>query len=123
LFPAALQETGGDVIAAIQPAFDRLYALWRTDLGHYFRSLYNLTKFVKAAERADGRRYTNLIRAQMSDQEVLVLFYNCLTPRGAKFKSLVEEYALLKHLDPTDLCDPKQRDQYKDTAYGQPDAH
>ena len=117
LFPAALHESGGDAIAAIQPAFNRLYALWRTDLGHYFRSLYNLIKFVKAADRADGRRYTNLVRAQMSDQEVLVLFYNCLTPRGAKFKSFVEDFALLKHLDATDLCDPDHHAQYNNSAY------
>ena len=54
LFVEALQETKGDATAAINPAFDKLYAMWRTDLGHYFRSLYNLIKFVKAANRDDG---------------------------------------------------------------------
>jgi Putative phage abortive infection protein len=122
LFPAALQESGGDTVAAVQPAFDRLYAIWRTDLGHYFRSLYNLIKFVKEANRADGRRYTNLVRAQMSDQELLVLFYNCLTLRGAKFKPLIVEFALLKHLDPNDLCHPDHHGLYENAAYGLPKA-
>jgi hypothetical protein len=46
-FAAALKENGGDAIAAVRPAFEGFYARWRTDLGHYFRSLYNLTKFAR----------------------------------------------------------------------------
>ena len=108
----------GDAKKAIEVAFEELYAQWRTDLGHYFRSLYNLIKFVKAAKVSDPRLYTNLVRAQMSDQEVLILFYNCLTQRGVKFQPLVEEFALLKHLNPDDLCDPNHAKLYAKPAYG-----
>lgn len=72
-------------------------------LGHYFRLLYNLVKFVDLAPDVDKRFYTNLVRAQLSSAELLLLFYNCLSPLGRdKFKPLVEKYALLKTIPDDD---------------------
>ncbi len=56
-------------------------------LGHYFRHLYNMVKFVDDSrslhdfkERED---YCKLIRSQMSDYEQIVLYYDTLSPLGA----------------------------------------
>jgi hypothetical protein len=60
-------------------------------------------KFVHQSDIDDKRLYTNLIRAQLSSYELVLLFYNCLSELGReKFKPLVEVYALLKTL-PRDL--------------------
>ena len=83
-------------------------------LVHTFGNLYNVVKFV---DRSDFPRdyktkkfYTNLIRAQLSRDELGLLFYNCLSDRGAKFKKLVEKYALLKYLPFEVLMNKKHRD-------------
>jgi hypothetical protein len=66
-------------------------------VGHYFRNLYNIVKFVDKSEIENKKLYTNLLRAQLSAPELLLLFYNCLSVKGReKFKPLVEKYALLK---------------------------
>ena len=75
-----------------------MYASYYTnvegELGHYFRSLYNLVKFVDSSSTTNKRLYTNLIRAQISKYELLLLFYNCISPLGReKFCPLVERYA------------------------------
>ena len=49
---------------------------------------------------------------------MLILFYNCLTERGAKFRPLVEKLALLKHLDSDDLCSSEHAKFYAPSAYG-----
>lgn len=79
-------------------AFDSLYIQLNSELGHYFRTLYNLVKFVDQSDVSDKRLYTNLIRAQLSDSEAEILFLNGLTNRGTKFKPLMEKYALLKNI-------------------------
>jgi hypothetical protein len=104
--------------ASIEAAFSQLYDHARTDLGHYFRSLYNLIKFVDEANIENKRFYTNLVRAQMSDQETLVLFYNCLSEQGEKFRVLVEKYSLLKHLGPSDLFELSHKELYSSSAFG-----
>jgi hypothetical protein len=83
----------------IQAGYKVFYSEHQADIGHYFRSIYNLVKFVDRSKFEDKRVYSNLIRAQLSSYEVALLFYNCLSELGSeKFKPLVERYAMLKHL-------------------------
>lgn len=71
----------------------------QSDVGHYFRSLYNLVKFVHENEIENKKFYTNLIRAQLSTFELVMLFYNCLSSFGSeKFKPLIEKYNFLQNI-------------------------
>jgi hypothetical protein len=92
------------------------YAKHQQQLGHYFRNLYHTVKFVKLSDAIpkyeNKRRYTSLARAQLSAYEVVMLFYNCLSPHGAGFKPLVEEFGLLEHLDHNLLLDESHKDFY-----------
>ncbi|MHB9474269.1 putative phage abortive infection protein [Mesorhizobium sp. W016] len=83
--------------ARINAAYKQFYEKWRKDLGHYFRYLYNLIRFIDNA--GVSPRYMKLVRAQLSDYELVILFYNCLTPAGFKFKHYAEKYTLFDNLD------------------------
>ncbi|WP_136057727.1 putative phage abortive infection protein [Candidatus Halocynthiibacter alkanivorans] len=86
-----------------ESAYEEFYSKQKSELGHYFRTLYNLFKFVDKSDIVDKRLYTNLIRAQLSDDEAMLLFMNGLSRRGEKFKKYLEEYAVLKNVDETDI--------------------
>lgn len=90
-------------------------------LAHYFRTLFHLIKFVKMSaivvEYQDKRRYTSLVRAQLSKYELALLFYNGLTECGANFKPWIEEFGLLEHFDKTLLFDPSHEKFYAASAY------
>lgn len=89
-------------------------------IGHYFRNLYTIIKFVDESDVESKKLYTNIVRAQLSSYELFFLFYNCLSEMGKeKFKRLVEEYALLKNLPDSlieNLATHKQFYGYR--AYG-----
>jgi hypothetical protein len=70
-------------------------------LGHYFRLLYNILDYIKKSEPKNINLYAKLVRAQLSDAEVQILFYNSLSKEGAKMKPLVEYFSMLKHFSPT----------------------
>lgn len=122
------------------------YATHQSDFGHYFRNLYQIIKLVDerefhtiselALEHKDGNsaedfislytkrnfetayRYTSIMRAQLSDYELLWLFYNCLSLNGIeKFKPLIEKYSLLKHLPANMLHDAAARSEYLESAF------
>jgi hypothetical protein len=102
----------------ILQAYSNFYDKFHGDVGHYFRTLYNLIKLVDRSDATDKRFYTNLVRAQLSSQELLLLFYNCQTNLGSeKFYPLIEKYTLFKTLpiekllDPAhiELCSPRSR--------------
>ncbi len=78
------------------------FAKYQALVGHYLRHLYNMVKFVEEKDfliYEEKKRYTNLIRAQLSSYELALLFYNCLSDQGKDFKPLVEKYTLLKNID------------------------
>lgn len=88
-------------------------------LGHYFRLLYNIVKLVDQTDGIDQRFYTNLVRAQLSSDEVLLLFYNCLSPWGdQRFKPMLESFALLKTLPTDKLPSEVLLRQYEVGAFG-----
>lgn len=84
----------------VNTGYNHFYEKSRSHLGIFFRNLYRIFKFVDESDlaEADKRFYTNIIRAQFSDQELQLLFYNCLNDKGENFKAYVEKYALLDNL-------------------------
>lgn len=99
--------TNGDQ-ESITLAYGLFYRKHQHEIGHYFRLLYNIVKLVKRTDSIDKRYYTNLVRAQLSSYELILLFYNCLSIWGRdKFKPLVEEFAFLKTY-PTDMLPNKR---------------
>lgn len=107
-----------------RPEFIRLvyrdfFKKYQPFVGHYFRSLYNIVKFVHLTEllEADKKIYTNLIRAQLSSYELLLLFYNCLSDVGKNFHPWVEQYNLLKTAPTNELLDASDKDFYPNTKF------
>jgi hypothetical protein len=100
--------------------YENIYKSQQAHLGHYFRSLYRIIKFIDESDIEDKKFYTDIVRAQLSNQELQLLFYNCLSSLGVKkFKPLVEKYALLNNLPPEIIYDPKSLiKRYAVGAYG-----
>ncbi|MDQ8037157.1 MAG: putative phage abortive infection protein, partial [Pedobacter sp.] len=81
--------------------YKKFYEKYGDELGQYYRTLYNVLKLVDRADFIEDKAvYTNLVRAQLSRYELLLLFYNCLSDYGnAKMAPLVRKYSVLKHLE------------------------
>ncbi len=107
-------------IETINHAYLEFYKANQAEVGHYFRSMYNIIKFIHKSNIEDKRLYSNLLRAQLSVNELTLLFYNCLSDMGnKKFKSLVEKYALLKSLPKEMLLDKENHPKlYSESAFG-----
>lgn len=72
-------------------------------LGHYFRNLYRIVKLIDDSKVDDKKTYSGIVRAQLSRDELRLLFYNGFSFRGDKFERLIEKYALMEHLPVADL--------------------
>ena len=97
---------------AIDVEYSRFYEVYGHVVGHYFRTIYNVIKFVDLSllPEQEKKFYTNLVRAQISKPELGPLFYNCVSHYGnERFLPLVLKYRLLKHLEDGVLLDPSHR--------------
>lgn len=91
-------------------AHDHLWRSYQKDLAHYYRYLYNIIRFINESD-VNKTRYIRILRAQLSDFELLVLFYNGLFPLAAKFKEYVEFFTLFDNL-PKDLLFDRCHEQF-----------
>ncbi len=110
---------GPSDLERISQAYQLFHADNQKDLAHYFRSLYHVVRFVDQSVIAepDKRRYTSLVRAHLSSDELVLLFYNCLSDVGReKFKHLVEKYGLLKNIAPGAVSE-QYRQLYQASAF------
>lgn len=112
------QEVGVQhAIVVAQNGYEAFHQRYRGALDHYFRNLYHIVKFIDQSEMAQPQIYSSLLRAQLSPSELLLLFYDGLTPYGEKFKPLIEKYALLEQLPENELPIPGHRVLYAAAAY------
>ena len=88
---------GEQLLKYIDNFFKRFCLSDGCDFGHYFRTLYHLIEFIDKSPMEDKAYYTGLVRAQLSTDELSLLFYNGLSEDGPKFKYFIEKYALLKN--------------------------
>lgn len=93
----------------------------RTEVGHYFRNLYHIFKYISESPLlSDSQRlkYAKLVRAQLSMPETALLFYNGLHPAGQQFRKYIKQYTLLQELEPADLGIPGLTEQIMISIYG-----
>lgn len=104
-----------------------VYSTVQTDFGHYFRNLYRIIKFICETQFTEDKtenfkiqyKYTSMVRAQLSDYELLWLFYNCLSSNGIeKFKPYIEKFALFKNLPEEKVHSQELIAAYDKNAYG-----
>lgn len=72
-------------------------------LSHYFRTFYRLMTIAVSApgdSQIEKMKYVKIIRSQLSEEELLVLYYNSHSRYAGQAKQLLYEYNVLKHLSP-----------------------
>ena len=88
-------------------------------LDHYFRHLYRVFKYIDETpmfvnDKKKKYEYACIMRASLSQYELIMLFYNCLSSNGReKFKPLIEKYAIFNNLRVELLATKKEQDLYK----------
>lgn len=95
----------------------KFYDSRQANLAHYFRTLYHVFKFVEDSDIEDKRRYTSLVRAQLSAAELLLLFYNGISPHGEKFMPIIVKFGLFEHLNRSLLLHQSHESFYDTKAF------
>ncbi len=113
------QGVKGAIQANNYSAYSYISATTRFD--HYFRHLYHIYKFVDTSdliEDSERYDYACIIRSQLSDYELVMMFYNCLSINGRdKFKPLIEKYSVFNNLRFELLAKANDKEKYAQGAY------
>lgn len=89
--------------------FEDFYAQNSRYFSVHMRTLYLLVKTIgeqdtfdeeenKIFDEDDRVNYAKCIRAQLSEGEMVLIRYNCLTSRGANLRTFINQFNLIKHM-------------------------
>lgn len=111
----------GQKLKTIEDICEVRYGRWHALMGHYFRYLYRIIKFVddSSLEEGDKQEYVKILRAQLSNYELVILLYNSAYHReGKSFQDYIERYALLDNLPRELIIDEEHMKAFSEKAYG-----
>jgi Putative phage abortive infection protein len=87
----------GSELKKIGESYSTVYGIYSGILPHYFRFVFNILRTVDDSPLNDieKRNYIRLLRAQLSNHETGIIFYNSLMSSGKKFNLFIKRYNLL----------------------------
>lgn len=103
-------------LSKVQDKYSFFYSHHQEYIGHYFRNLYHIIKFIDKSDNKiispeNKKYYVSLVRAQLSTYELLLIFYNSISIYGEeKFLPLIKEYDLLQNINWKKLINPSHKE-------------
>lgn len=90
-------------------------------LGHYYRHLFQTVKFITKSDLSYNEKYSYLktLRAQLTNYEQILLFYNAMAWFNDEWKEIFTKYCFIKNINPVnaDFYDSPQ-EKFKDHING-----
>ncbi len=69
-----------------------------SNLGHYFRHLYHILKYIDDSQLSDSKKYADLLQSQLSNDELYLLAVNGISNYGRrKMLPLMDKYGFLEN--------------------------
>lgn len=110
---------------SMQDLFDSFVKKYNCNIGYYFRYIYNTINFAieERTDAGDVSRYLNILQAQLSNEELALIFYDALSSYGRnkngtkKFKSILNTYQVLENIDESYLLNRNHFRFYPKTQF------
>lgn len=111
----------------IKDAYEKTCEKYLQYFAHYFRSLYHILNFIENQrdfDVDDKRLYAKILRSQLSDAELVSLFYNSLMEYDVpgrkkelgfpKLGKMLKEYEILHNMNEYDIIHPVHQAIFKE---------
>jgi hypothetical protein len=105
-----------------EETFGGFYKNYAYQLGHYFRFVYHIIKFIDESkiEQSEKQKYMDLLQAQLSTDEMSLIFYNAAIGEKSKkkktgeryFQKLLDQYKILENIDDESVVKVADKQKY-----------
>ncbi|WP_148266196.1 putative phage abortive infection protein [Pseudovibrio sp. FO-BEG1] len=104
----------------IVDCYDNTYKKYGSDLGHYFRSLYSIFRYIGSTNSEELQTFAKVVRAQLSEYELALLYLNAQSQRGIPFKEHINNFSLFDNLPEDFRANSDFEDGIEDRAFNTP---
>lgn len=86
-------------VGLILMLYTDFYSENKDSLGHFFRQVYHIAKFIDDSDDQEAERFSKLLRASLTNAQLLLIAYNSICGEGrVKFCHLISDQSLLHNL-------------------------
>ena len=110
----------GRVSTAAEGFNQKFYIPHRVVASVHFRTLYQLFQLIRDSDIEEEKKvlYAKMLRGRMSEDELLLLRYNCHCSYGKKMQTNINRFNLLKHLPVLSLIEfRKWREKFNENDF------
>jgi hypothetical protein len=101
--------------------WDQIYTQYQSQLGHYFRLLYQIVRFVDESPVPDKMLYIRTLRATLSNPEIVLLGLNAWHGDYPKMRIFIEKYSLLHNITASEAVSRRINSAFAAGAFGDRD--
>lgn len=101
----------------IEAGYEEFWGVHGLELAHYFRFIYNFFRFVDES-KFSLEYHSKLLKAQLSNDELSLLFYNCLSKDGGPFIKYAEKFEIFDNMFQSDLVELSHAKLIQSSAFG-----
>lgn len=112
--PTEISEDSNKML--IEYSYRLFFNEYQAILGHYFRNLLTIFKFIDGKDVKNRIFYVNLIHSLLSNYELMLLFFHGLSDINPEFKSMMEKYHVFHMIIEDELIDIN-KGLYESRAY------
>jgi hypothetical protein len=91
--------------ALVETAYNQFWATMQSELGHDFRFFHSMLEFC-TQNSSNPTQYIKIACAQLSDQELVLIFYNVIFNSDDTIRNIVRNYGVLSNLPTRKLLRP-----------------
>ncbi len=114
-----------EIVNIIVLEYEKLFQYNSFNLGHYFRYVYNIMKYVltEVESEIEKEKYFGILQAQMSNDELGLLFYNSLSKFSVNkkgepvFRNWLDKYKIIENIDGNYVFDDFLINKYSATKF------
>lgn len=103
----------------VRNMYIELHQSHRSEMDHHLRIIYSIIELIDTAERIDKMKYFRIFKANVSLDELVLLYYGCLYKDNLTLKNMVEKFPIFEDLLPFHIPHINIRNYYKDSVYNQ----
>lgn len=112
----------GEGVPDFDVAIEEFFKKNGHEFGHYFRFLFNFYRFLDQSKYTKDHHF-KVLRSTLSDYELLLMYYNCLTPLGKNFQEFLTRYEVFDNISVHEILDPSHLEKYQAAAFGNNSAY
>lgn len=120
-YPDLQGKTANEAYEYTKKQYSLFFIKNREAFSHYFRTMYRLVTIVTSSDvlklDSDKMKYIKIIRSQLTETELLLIYYDIHSSYSGKARQVFYEYNILKHLPPLSKIEIKNKYRITESAY------